>query len=167
MRPLCAPHFLRMYGADLERERLILRPYSRAPVPGAPVVAAGAQSKNHSAPRWSEPARSLLAPRDETRAPGYRAGSRLNAKSIAEYCGTSVEMIDRHYGKFMRDRAEAQLRLLMEAEDGRPEIRREATGGTKPATLGGGFPVHPGKVPGNMNAGDGARTRTGETPTGF
>jgi|SRR5579862_7893188 len=90
----------------------------------------------------------------------------LNPKFIAEYCGTSVAMIDRHYGKFMRDRAEAQLRLLLDAEL-RPELRREATGNSEPETFEGGSPVQWQKALDSTNAGDGDRTRTGETPTGF
>lgn len=93
----------------------------------------------------------------------------LNPKFVAEYCGTSAVMIDRsrHYGKFVRDRAEAQLRLLLEADSREPEYRREATGGSKLETFSEGRPVHRGKVLEDGNAGDGDRTRTGETPTGF
>jgi hypothetical protein len=37
-------------------------------------------------------------------------------KWLAEYCGTSVEMIEKHYGRFMQTHAATQLALLMGAK---------------------------------------------------
>lgn len=37
----------------------------------------------------------------------------VNAKYLAEYCGTSLQMIERHYGRFLLSREDAQLALLM------------------------------------------------------
>ena len=36
----------------------------------------------------------------------------LNLKFIAEYCGTSVAMIEQHYGRFLASRVDEQLALL-------------------------------------------------------
>jgi integrase len=36
----------------------------------------------------------------------------VNPKWIAEYCGTSVAMIDKHYGKYVRNDSEEQLAKL-------------------------------------------------------
>ena len=36
----------------------------------------------------------------------------LNLKFIAEYCGTSVAMIEQHYGRFLGSRVDDQLALL-------------------------------------------------------
>jgi|SRR5579871_1479194 len=35
-----------------------------------------------------------------------------NLKALAEYCGTSVAMIERHYGSFLKSETQAQLALL-------------------------------------------------------
>jgi hypothetical protein len=35
-----------------------------------------------------------------------------NLKALAEYCGTSVAMIERHYGRYLGGDMQAQLRLL-------------------------------------------------------
>jgi hypothetical protein len=39
----------------------------------------------------------------------------LNIKFIAEYCGTSVAMIEQQYGRFLKHQAGDQLRLLESA----------------------------------------------------
>jgi hypothetical protein len=40
----------------------------------------------------------------------------VNIKWLAEQCGTSVEMIERNYGKHIRDDGDAPLRVLLEAQ---------------------------------------------------
>jgi integrase len=40
----------------------------------------------------------------------------VNIKWLAEQCGTSVEMIERNYGKFIRSDGDAPLRALVEAK---------------------------------------------------
>ena len=40
----------------------------------------------------------------------------VNTKWLAEQCGTSVEMIERNYGKHIRDDGDAPLRALLEAQ---------------------------------------------------
>jgi integrase len=47
----------------------------------------------------------------------------INAKFIAEYCGTSLAMIERHYGRYIRSDAREQLALNRRA----PETLRSAT----------------------------------------
>jgi hypothetical protein len=45
----------------------------------------------------------------------YR-GMGVNIKWLAEQCGTSVEMIERNYGRHIRDDGDAPLRALLEAQ---------------------------------------------------
>ena len=40
----------------------------------------------------------------------------VNIKWLAEQCGTSVEMIERNYGRFIRDDGDAPLRVLLEGQ---------------------------------------------------
>jgi integrase len=40
----------------------------------------------------------------------------VNIKWLAEQCGTSVEMIERNYGRFIRDDGDAPLRALLEGQ---------------------------------------------------
>jgi hypothetical protein len=40
----------------------------------------------------------------------------VNIKWIAEQCGTSVEMIERNYGKFIRSDGDAPLRALLKGK---------------------------------------------------
>ncbi len=40
----------------------------------------------------------------------------VNIKWLAEQCGTSVEMIERNYGKYIRDDGDAPLRALLQAK---------------------------------------------------
>jgi hypothetical protein len=40
----------------------------------------------------------------------------VNIKWLAEQCGTSVEMIERNYGKYIRDDGDAPLRALFAAQ---------------------------------------------------
>jgi integrase len=58
----------------------------------------------------------------------------INAKFIAEYCGTSLAMIERHYGRYIRSDAREQLALNRRA----PETLRSATAnqGSTRATSG-------------------------------
>ena len=53
----------------------------------------------------------------------------LNIKFIAEYCGTSVAMIEQRYGRFLKHRAEEQLRLLESgpAADSSPDTTKGET----------------------------------------
>ena len=39
-----------------------------------------------------------------------------NIKWVAEYCGTSVQMIEKHYGKYITNDAKEQLKKLFEGE---------------------------------------------------
>jgi hypothetical protein len=39
----------------------------------------------------------------------------VNIKWLADYCGTSVAMIEKHYGKYIRDDADEQLARLVGA----------------------------------------------------
>ena len=60
----------------------------------------------------------------------------LNIKFIAEYCGTSVAMIEQRYGRFLRHRAEDQLRLL-----GAPPAQVSGPKTRKGETFGETFPL--------------------------
>jgi integrase len=53
----------------------------------------------------------------------------VNLKWLAEYCGNPVEMIERHYGRFMPSGEEAQLRLLMGENQGAETGKRLAARG--------------------------------------
>jgi len=56
----------------------------------------------------------------------------LNLKFIAEYCGTSVAMIEQHYGRFLASRVDDQLALLSAppvAAQVEPQKRKTATFG--------------------------------------
>jgi len=56
----------------------------------------------------------------------------LNLKFIAEYCGTSVAMIEQHYGRFLASRIDDQLALLgapAMAAQVEPRMRKTATFG--------------------------------------
>jgi integrase len=64
----------------------------------------------------------------------------VNLKYLAEYCGTSVAMIERDYGRFLEDQVEAQMTLLAGGSTERHR-RQAAAGGAKPATFAGGSPV--------------------------
>jgi len=61
----------------------------------------------------------------------------VNVKFLAEQCGTSVAMIERHYGRYLTDDADTQLRLLEAAERAATEGQKEA----KVVTLGVGSPI--------------------------
>ena len=39
----------------------------------------------------------------------------VNIKGLADYCGTSVAMVEKHYGKYIRDDADEQLARLVGA----------------------------------------------------
>lgn len=43
-------------------------------------------------------------------------------KFIAEYTGTTLAMIEQHYGRFLEAEAGAQLRLLDGAQEAKPSI---------------------------------------------
>jgi hypothetical protein len=60
----------------------------------------------------------------------------VNVKFLAEQCGTSVAMIERHYGRYLAGDVESQLRLLEAAEQVPNEAREEA----KVVTLAGASP---------------------------
>jgi hypothetical protein len=59
----------------------------------------------------------------------------LNLTFIAEYCGTSVAMIEQHYGRFLASRVDEQLRLLSGSSVATEPRRRVP----KTATFGGGL----------------------------
>jgi FKBP-type peptidyl-prolyl cis-trans isomerase 2 len=40
----------------------------------------------------------------------------LNIKFLAEYCGTSVQMIEKHYGRYITNDAKEQLKKLFNGE---------------------------------------------------
>ena len=46
----------------------------------------------------------------------------MNIKWLAEYCGTSVAMIEKHYGRYIKNDSDEQLKRLFE---GRPETFNE------------------------------------------
>jgi len=50
----------------------------------------------------------------------------VNLKWLADYCGTSVAMIEKHYGRFLADGDDHQLQLLggAETEPNRGRSRR-------------------------------------------
>jgi hypothetical protein len=68
----------------------------------------------------------------------------LNVKFIAEYTGTSLAMIEQHYGRFLEAEANAQLRML------------DAAGGAKTSTSDRGLTVDASKY-----------AMQGMSPTGF
>jgi hypothetical protein len=57
-----------------------------------------------------------------------------NAKWVATYCGTSLEMLDRHYGRWMNDDA-AQLTLLAGVSEAEANRRVRAAGGRRTGTF--------------------------------
>ena len=52
----------------------------------------------------------------------------VNIKWLAEYCGTSVAMIEKHYGRYTRNDGEEQLGRLLGVETGTPSEKSRATG---------------------------------------
>ena len=42
----------------------------------------------------------------------------LNIKWLADYCGTSVAMIEKHYGRYINSDSEEQLKRLFEGQTG-------------------------------------------------
>jgi integrase len=68
----------------------------------------------------------------------------VNLKWLAEQCGNSVAMIERHYGRFLAGEAEAQLRIL---ESDRRKVSATATKAAaarpKPSTLRRRLTVRP------------------------
>jgi hypothetical protein len=56
-------------------------------------------------------------------------------KWLAEYCGTSVDMIEKHYGRFVQTHAPAQLALLMGSDADTEKAAVGAVRGAKPATV--------------------------------
>jgi hypothetical protein len=60
----------------------------------------------------------------------------VNLKWLADYCGTSVAMIEQHYGRFAAGQAEAQLALLAGLSMPGAERREAAAvGATQPSTF--------------------------------
>ena len=72
---------------------------------------------------------------------------------LAKYCGTSVEMIERHSGRYM-DSDEGQLALLV--DDAKERVQAAASGG--PGGHGGGARARPPTA--RAEADSGARTGT-------
>ena len=58
-----------------------------------------------------------------------------NPKHVAEYCGTSVMMIERHYGRFMGASDVDPLTAARAAASPTPELKTRAAEGAKPQTL--------------------------------
>jgi len=58
------------------------------------------------------------------------------AKWVAKYCGTSLEMLDRHYGRWMGDDA-GQLALLVGDSQPLPEGQERRAGGRQTGTFPG------------------------------
>ena len=69
---------------------------------------------------------------------GLTAG--VNLKWLAEYCGTSVAMIESHYGRYLERDGERELQLLMGSDAEQVAERKVATRQAKMATLGAGSP---------------------------
>jgi hypothetical protein len=65
----------------------------------------------------------------------------LNLKFIAEYCGTSVAMIEQHYGRFLADSGESQLDLLGSVSRSVGVLRRRPDRSRKNRDLRGGVSV--------------------------
>jgi integrase len=65
----------------------------------------------------------------------------VNLKWLAEYCGTSVAMIERSYGRFLADSGESQLDLLGSVNRGVEALRLRPDRGRKNRDLGGGVSV--------------------------
>jgi integrase len=63
----------------------------------------------------------------------------VNLKWLAEYCGTSVEMIEKHYGRFMQTHAATQSALLVGAQAGRAARPVQSLAAEKPDTVAGFF----------------------------
>ena len=62
----------------------------------------------------------------------------VNMKWLAEQCGNSVAMIERHYGRFLAGEAEAQVRLLeADAQRTAPAVGRQRRPAPKPVTVEG------------------------------
>lgn len=59
----------------------------------------------------------------------------VNLKWLAEQCGNSVAMIERHYGRFLAGEVEAQLRLLEGKGQPAPRTAAQGTRARKPSTL--------------------------------
>ena len=71
-----------------------------------------------------------------------------NIKWLADYCGTSVEMIERHYAKYLGGDGDQQLAKLGGGEAASPTPRRR----------GDAVPI-PGAKPGSARAVSGIGTR--------
>ncbi len=67
----------------------------------------------------------------------------VNIKWLAEYCGTSVAMIEKHYGRYTRNDEEEQLGRLLGVETVTPSEKSRATGtqGLDNSALKGGGPT--------------------------
>jgi hypothetical protein len=69
-----------------------------------------------------------------------------NPKWLADYCGTSLRMIEKHYGKYTRNDSEEQLscqiraksETLGETVEGRPGTRETQTAEKMREEVGGG-----------------------------
>jgi len=64
----------------------------------------------------------------------------VNLKWLAEYCGTSVAMIESHYGRYLERDGERELQLLMGSDAAPVEERKVAARHAKTVTLGAGSP---------------------------
>jgi len=92
----------------------------------------------------------------------------VNLKWLADYCGTSVTMIERHYGRFLEERAETHLRLLVEGDNAPPSANTSSAARfAKPATLERRIAVRPEKALKTLVPGTGIEPVRGRSPTGF
>lgn len=91
--------FVTQHGTPLERERWVGKHWHRA------LENAGMAPKKFYATRHTFISTALVAG--------------MNIKFVAEYCGTSVAVIERHYGRYIRDES-AQLALLESTTEGAP-----------------------------------------------
>jgi len=64
-----------------------------------------------------------------------------NVKFLAEYCGTSMAMIEQNYGRFLESEVDAQLQLMAGANATTDRARKAAGRWGKPSTLSPGLTV--------------------------
>ena len=82
-------------------------------------------------------------------------GRGVRIKWLAEYCGTSVDMIERHYGRYVRGDAAAQLALL----EGRGDEVGQVKANGDPVPILGARPGKSRAVSGSRGRGKNAKKR--------
>ncbi len=83
----------------------------------------------------------------------------INLKWLADYCGTSIEMIERHYASYMHG-DDRQLGLLGAGPPGRGRGHLRAVGGSGSETLTETFSNTPKNVDGTWRRGGDSNSRT-------